>query len=184
MWVVFRPKAFIAVIAAALGIAAIPAVGYSTAAGQRHGQYAARSSKAKPMKPKRCKKGQVRRNGKCVKKKAPTPTTTTPTTTTPAPEALSATLIIHVYGCGGPVMGCHHYEDLALLVTRLGPAGEALSSIELHPESHTVHVAPGEYEVAYLTEPGGRPVTGFDRSARATVVAGQEQEIKLIMNVE
>ena len=59
-------------------------------------------------------------------------------------------------------------------------------SLEQHrtaPESHTVHVAPGVYEVAYRTERGGWPVF-FSIEPRVTVVAGQEQEVRLTMNVE
>lgn len=124
----------------------------------------------------------VSSRGSCPKWRKTALTRTTPappsTATAGLAEALSATLIVHVHGCGGPLGGCRYYEDLALRITRLGPTGEALASIE--PESHTVHVAPGVYEVAYLTERGGRPV----QSTRVTVIAGQEQEVRLTMNVE
>jgi hypothetical protein len=174
-------------IVAILGIAAMPAASYSAAAGSTK-----KETRVEKLRKelKACKKKDRSRSARRRCESLLRPGPGGPRSRRELEEhkrqeeALSATIIVHVYGCSGPAGGCRYYEDLALLITRLGPAGEALSSIELHPESHTVHVAPGEYEVAYLTKPGGRPVTGFGQSARATVVAGQELEIELRMNVE
>jgi hypothetical protein len=60
----------IGVIVVILGIAAIPEVSYPARAG-RHGRYTAKSAAAKAewhKKAKKCKTGQVRKNGKCVRK--------------------------------------------------------------------------------------------------------------------
>jgi hypothetical protein len=214
-----------------LAIVAIPAVAYSTGTGQRHGQHPAKSSGAKTEKQKKaktCEKGRVRKHGKCAKRRpsppsttpSPPTTTTTPTTattptTTAAPEALSATLIVHVYGEGGlPVAGgpkgltCEEVlrglpsregvenecrggdlwtkvddESMLLSITRLnpggavplGPDGEILRNA-LVTKEHTVHVAPGRYEVALAVDTKYTPET-------VTVREGQTVEVELIITL-
>ena len=142
---------------AALWIAEIPAVSYSAAAGQHRGQYATRSSESNAKSHKRakkCKKDRVSKNRKCDKKSS-------------APEALSATLIVHVYESGGVTVcapappKCRGItprpnETRPLRISRFGRNGEVVSSIET--KEHTVHVAPGKYEIVAL----GRYVGGVD----------------------
>jgi hypothetical protein len=133
-------------LATALGIAAIPAVSYSAGIRQRDGEYAAKPSKAaaeKHKKAKKCKRGNVKKNGNCMKR-------------IPAPEALSATIAVHVIACGVAELSetCRPLETASLRITRLGSDGEDLS---IETQNHTVHVTPGHYEVALVlptvTEP-------------------------------
>lgn len=157
-----RRKALIGIIAAMLGIAAIPAVTYSAPAGQRHGQDAAKSSKARS-----CGKGKVRKNGKCAKR-------------SPPPEALSATLIVHVYESYGAdckreaaendECGPSLDEAAPLRISRLGRNRQVVSSID--SKNHTVHVTPGLYEVALAGHIRPEPL-------RVTVSAGQTVEVTL-----
>lgn len=173
----------LATLAAIAGIAALPAMSYSTGAAQRHGR-AGKSSKAKT---KKCKKDQVRKNGKCVKKKtapASTPTTTAPATTTPAPEVLSGTIVVHVYsrreGTGNMAAPPETLDETGFIrIRRLAPDGEGPThemTTEMTTREHTVHVAPGRYAVE-VPEPG-RP------SGQVTVSAGQTAEVTLYIEAK
>ena len=103
---------------------------------------------------------------------------------THAQETLSATLTVHVYVEGGPDRGgvpacagtqCPS-ETQPLRISRLGPNGEVVSSVET--AEHTIHVSPGTYEILAL----GRYVSGVDvgfTSTTEAVGAGQELEVTL-----
>jgi hypothetical protein len=159
-----------AALVAVLGIAAVPSVSYSARALQRHGQYGARSSKAKTKKHRegeRCKNGEVRKNGECVKRM-------------PAPEARSATIIVHTISCGGaeetqgdpegPHSHCGPLQNAkAVRISRLGPDREYLSSVET--EDDTAHVVPGRY--------GVEAVGTISRETEVTVSAGRTVEVTL-----
>lgn len=90
-----RLRALIGVI---VGIAAIPAESYSTGAGQQDGQSAGKPSIAN--KAKKCKKGQVRKNGKCVKRRETSPTSATNTTTGAATTGTQGTTGATTTGTG------------------------------------------------------------------------------------
>ena len=105
-----------------------------------------------------------------------TPTTIPPMTTTPTTEASTATLVIVVYSDnaapgsrGGP--GGGRVTNEIFRVTRLGPAGEVLSSIETIEE--TLRLTPGEYQITLVLAP--------EYSAKATVGAGQEQKVTFVL---
>jgi hypothetical protein len=163
----------LAALAAVLGIAATPAAGYS-ATRQHQGQYTARSPRAtaeKHPRARNCKKGQVSRNGKCVKK-------------SPAPAAPSATLIVHVYVVGGPVKegrgpACSGTrcpsEHQPLRISRLGPSGEVMRTIETSQD--TVHIAPGRYEVTAWERHGGW------HSPSTQVILSEDQELEVTLKV-
>ena len=110
-----------------------------------------------------------------------TPIALTEVTPAPPEEALSATLIIHVYLDGGP-LGAHCYgtncpdEAQPLRITRLGANGEALSTAETQ---HAVQVAPGQYEISGLDGRGGGPLG----STKVSVSACQELEVMLGLSV-
>jgi hypothetical protein len=98
-------RGLIGVLVAIFGIAASLGVGYPAGArsAKRHDARCAKAAWSKPKLP--------RRRAKCKKPRATTPRSTTPTTTAPAtrppPQALSATLIVHVssvytHPVGGP----------------------------------------------------------------------------------
>jgi hypothetical protein len=87
------------------------------------------------------------------------------------PNALSATLVIHVHACGGPIGTCSDWEDNRLELTRLGPNEEAVSSIVA--QQHTVHVDPGRYKIRILGGPG---------SSIVVVKAGQVLEVLVEIN--
>lgn len=96
------------------------------------------------------------------------------TTGGPAPEALSATLIVHVYEEGHqPPPVRKPEESMPLRIARLGTAGEVLASTDT--SQHTVHVVPGRYEVA--ASAGGAPQT-------VEVSAGQELEVTIAIIFE
>jgi hypothetical protein len=109
-----------------------------------------------------------------------TPTGTTGTATG-MPEALSATLIVHVLGCQ-EIKGTpederaleRELEEAAAAepvgIVKLGPAGEVLT--KLVTGQHTVHVAPGTYEIRASEKPS-------ENWPRVTVTAGQTQEVTL-----
>jgi hypothetical protein len=82
--------------------------------------------------------------------------------------------------CGPvPVPGqerCRPKESQPLRITRLGPGGEDLSSVET--ENHTVHLAPGRYEI------GAAEAHSESRPTQVIVSAGQELAITLENDVE
>jgi hypothetical protein len=165
--------ALIGLILAIFGAAAVPAASYAAGTGQRRGQNAAESSKAKQHKQaKKCKNGQVRKNGKCVKKKTG-PSSTTPTSTS-TPEA-SATLIVHVYKGGGPPTG-EADEGVPLWISQRAADGEPERGFQT--TEHTVHVAPGKYEIAALGDLNYGTVA-FLASKTVTVGTGQTVELTL-----
>jgi hypothetical protein len=95
-----------------------------------------------------------------------------PTTRGPAPEALSATLVVHVYEEGPlPPPVRKPEESMPLRIARLGGAGEILASTET--SEHTVHVVPGRYEVA--ASGGGAP---------QKVILGPDQELEVTIAIE
>lgn len=61
-------RAVIGLLAAIFALAMMPAVSLSASSGQGLGQQTAKIAKAK-AKSKKCKKGEIRKHGKCVKKK-------------------------------------------------------------------------------------------------------------------
>lgn len=168
-------RALIGIILAILGVAALPAASHSTAArANKHGGRCAKASRSKSR--------HAKRRAKCQK---PKPRRT--------PEALSATLVIHLYSEGAiPVPGCaelppakrpeergevecrgnvlweRRQEEGPVRITRLGASGEAVGS--LVTAERTVHVAPGVYEV---TSTGGTRST----PQKVTVRAGQTLEV-------
>jgi hypothetical protein len=161
-----KRRALIGLTAAIIGIAAMPAVSYSAGTTQRHGQHAAGSSKS--SKAKKCKKGQVRKNGKCVKKKTSPPSSTMPPPTN-TPEAMSATLSIHVTKAG------QADEGVALHIAKL-EGGQPVRGLET--SEHTLHVTPGEYEVTVLNIANPTTVSILARKI-VTVAAGQTAEVTL-----
>jgi hypothetical protein len=180
---VLRRGALVGVIAAILGSAAIPAVGYSAHATKHEAQCKGKSCKSKAKK--KCKKGQVRaKDGKCVKKKtAPTPTT--PTTNSPeahpepkevgpepAPGAPFATLVVHVNKADEN--GTEADETAPLFIAKFSH-DEFVG--KLKTTEHTVHVTPGHYEITALA------ITNETTAAQATtkveVTAGQTVEVTL-----
>lgn len=173
----FRRVALMGVLVTVLGIAAVPDVSYSASTGPRDGQHAAKSAKAKPKKNKKvkkCKKGQVRKNGTCTKKAAsPTsPPSTAPPTT---PEALSATLVVHVSESGSP------NESAPIYVAKLKANGQVLTGFQT--SEHTVHVSPGAYEISALSVFNPTTVS-FQSPRRVTVAAGQQLEVMLELKPE
>ena len=161
-----------AVLAAVSGIAALPAVSYSAGARPHRGVPAARSSTARPKKPKKCSKAHVRKRGKCVKK-------------APAPEALSATLVVEVCSYGGPAPGTKDCGgDGPIYVARLGRDGEA--GKRTLTRQRTIHVAPGRYEVGLYetinaSGPGPEETEEtyhrYGKAKIVTVRAGQVAEV-------
>ena len=117
----------------------------------------------KHEKAKKCKKDQFRKNGKCAKEKN---TLTTPART--SPEGLSATIILHFQAEGSNGQeGFLGTAQEPLRVSRLGPKGEVLNSVETRED--TLHVPPGRYEIALLDVGGSPPMM-------VTVKAGQVLE--------
>ena len=108
---------------------------------------------------------------------------------TSTPEACG-TLIIHVYGHGGPPPPRHGGPDALegerLEITRLGPAGPE-SSTSIETREHTVRVVPGEYEIAVLTDrsttaDGG--IHGAMETTDVTVLARQEREVTINISID
>ena len=98
------------------------------------------------------------------------------------PEALTATIVVHVYDVGGPAPpnGCYDTKcptDSPFYVSRLGagekvgPNQESLSSTKT--KEQTIAVAPGEYEVGRLEGHG----------KKVTVAAGQTVEVTLYVSI-
>lgn len=160
----FRHGALIGLLAASLGIATIPAVSYAAGAGRqhrrsvRHGQ-----SKAK----EKCKNGEVRKNGKCVQKRT---------------SPLSATIIVHVYDrpegvSNQPAPPEVPEPTLAIRIGETGPDGAAPTNY-MATQEHTLHVAPGRYEIQVFG------IGGVYASEVVTVRAGNTTEVTLyIQNV-
>jgi hypothetical protein len=163
-----KRRALIGLIAAIIGTAAMPAVSFSAGTGQRHGQYAAGSSRSSKAKAKKCKKGQVRKHGKCVKKPTTPPSSTTPPPTS-TPEAMSATLVIHVSKAGQPD------EGAALHIAKLIDSQPVRG---LETSEHTLHVTPGQYEITVINILNPTTV-GFLARKIVTVSAGQTAEVTL-----
>jgi hypothetical protein len=92
--------------------------------------------------------------------------------TTPAPEALSGTIVVHVSGHG------RQDAKLPLRITRLGSKGEDLSSLETG--EHTIHVAPGNFEVIVLGTPPEKGLGG----AGQKVIVGPNQEVKVAISLQ
>jgi hypothetical protein len=161
----------IGVFAAMLGFAGTPAVGYSAGAKKHQAHCAAKSCKLRAKS--KCKVGQPRTTGKCVKRKtsASSRTPSSPTT----PEALSATLIVHVYKAGGSATEAD--EEAPLHISKLR-TGQFLGKLDT--SEHTVHVTPGEYEVTALDITN--PTTVALASTRVWVSAGQTQEVALTVS--
>jgi hypothetical protein len=117
-----------------------------------------------------CTEGEARKNGRCVK-------------VSPAPETLSATLIVHVYvgggppgdGCTGPPQCPSESQDLR--ISRLGPEGEIVRSVETH--QHTIRLAPGRYELTAWT--GSR---GSSPSTQVTLSEHQKLDATLVINAK
>jgi hypothetical protein len=84
------------------------------------------------------------------------------------------TVLVHVYGVGGPHPGGQHpQEGHALHIAKLGPRGEVLGSVTTG--RHRVSLLPGRYDVAVNTS--ATPPRG--ESATVTLSAGQTQEVTL-----
>ena len=127
-------RGLVGLIVVVLGFTSVPAVSYSAGASQHRALYPAQPSKEgtqakKHKKAKTCKKGQVRKNGKCVKKKtAPTPRvpTTTPTTEASIPTQIrtellqAATLYAEDHGYLFP----REVEAVATTIAKAGHAGD------------------------------------------------------------
>jgi hypothetical protein len=158
-------------MAAIIGTAAMPAVSSSAGTGRHRGHDAAGSSRSSKAKAKKCKKGQVRKHGKCVKKK--TSPTTPPSSTTPpptgTPETSSATLVVHVS------KGGQADEGVALHIAKLED-GQPVRGLET--SEHTVHVTPGQYEITVLNIVNPTTVGVLARKI-VTVSAGQTAEVTL-----
>lgn len=88
-------------------------------------------------------------------------------TTTPATETLSGTIVVHVTG------GNHSSPQQGLEITRLGSKGEHVSSLET--KEHTIHVAPGVFEVTVLGTPAEKGLTGAGQ--RVTIAAHQQVNV-------
>lgn len=165
-------RTLVGVIVVIFGMAATPAVSYSAGAKQRQAQCAAKSCKSKAKK--KCKKGQVRKNGKCVKTKtsssSTTPSSFKPPTSTS--EALPATLIVHVYQTGDS--GTEADEGAPLYISDVGE-GRFVGKLET--SEHTVHVRPSRYEITALSMTN--PTTVALASTIVTVSAGQTLELTL-----
>lgn len=86
----------------------------------------------------------------------------------PAPENLSNTISVHVSVNGRPD------PTQALRLTRLGPKGEAVSSIET--SEHDVHVSRGTFEIALAGTP---PPKGPGVAKKVTVGENQDLTISL-----
>lgn len=171
-----RRRALSTISVAILVIAAPLAVGNWAAAQPGKGRQRHCTSKVSKSSAKSAK-----RRPKCRKPKHSVPRTRSTAPTTPAPS-LSATLIVHVPGGCGPrrcetPTGTRELTSQPLRITRLGAGGEALSSLETH--EHTVHVAPGLYEIAVLGDNGG----AFT-ATKVTVSADQELEVTLEVDTE
>lgn len=103
------------------------------------------------------------------------PTPTVPTTPVPPPEVPSATLLVKVYTVGGPAPGAEQPDEGQLIrVSRIGPGGETLSTIETH--EHTILVVPGTYQIAALD--------GFGLIPSETVVVGAYEERVVSLTLE
>jgi hypothetical protein len=161
--------ALIGVIVLILEIVGAPAVTYSAATKKHEAHCTARSCKPKANK-KRCNKGQVRKNGKCLKKATP-PSPGTPETTS-TPEALSATLIVHVYKTSGT--GTEPDEGAPLFVAKHGSAPSARG---FETSEHTLHVTPGEYEITALEMTNPTTVALAPRTVM--VSTGETKEVTL-----
>jgi hypothetical protein len=95
--------------------------------------------------------------------------------TTTTTEGLTGTILVHVSSDGHPI------PQQPIRITRLGSKGEDVSSLETM--EHTIHVAPGVFEVAV---PTSGAVTGTvtgptGTSQRVTVAA--HQEVKVIISL-
>ena len=97
-------------------------------------------------------------------------------------EKEAGTLVVHVYTVGGPAppIGCYGTkcpnESTPIYVARLGLSRKIVHLTET--KEHTVHVAPGEYEVA-LNE----TLLAHKQGKRVTVKAGRTVELTLTIDV-
>lgn len=104
-----------------------------------------------------------------------TATGTNTATTTGAPGAPSATVIVHVFT--RPLVCCSVNERTTLDETQplriiwRGTGGEVIGSSET--SEHTVHLAPGSYEIQVVSRPGGAAYGHKE----VTLSAGQTQEV-------
>lgn len=189
-----RRRALIGAIIAILGIAAAPAVSYS--AGARATKTETRAEKLRKAL-KACKKdkhkSKVERKRCVTTVPPPRPSSSEEVQRrrearearereerAQSEEALSATIIVHVFAsyaqeCTLEQAANHKCEPspeegVQLRVSRLGSADEAASSIDT--SEHTVHVAPGRYEVALTVDTAYKP-------QQVTVTAGQTQEVTI-----
>lgn len=87
---------------------------------------------------------------------------------TPPPETLSNTILVHVSVNGRPA------PKQPVLLTRLGPKGEAVSSVET--SAHELHMSRGHFEVALRGTP---TPTGPDVAKKVTVGKNQVVTISL-----
>jgi hypothetical protein len=145
-----------------LGLAALPAVSYSAGARLHQGQHAGRSSKAKPKKPK-CKKGQGKRNGRCVKKKT-APTSTMPTTTPTTEASIPTQIRTELLQAASDYALDHGFEnprEIEAVATTIAKAGHAADHPTLGGET-AVYVVAMRISTTCTAPPGGtcgqRPV--------------------------
>ena len=101
----------------------------------------------------------------------------------PAKRSKCATLIVHVYGYGGPAGGrsrgpggSHVLEGERLRIVKLGASGASLNSVET--SKHRVRLTPGRYEVT--AETGGPS----SQSTKVVVRAGETREVTIKLSIE
>ena len=162
---VLRRRALIGLLVAIFGVAVLPALGYSAGSPARarcpKGQIRRAHGRRKCVCPTthRCHATAPPATGTTTGAGAGTTTGTgttsgTGTATLGTSETLSATLIVHLPGCRGVLPNetaadRREAEEAAstepLRIEKLGPEGKVLSS--LITAEHTIHVAPGTYEI-------------------------------------
>jgi hypothetical protein len=123
-------RALIGIIVVVLGITAVPAASYSASAGSHHVQYRGKSSKARTKKhktAKRCKKGDVKRSGKCVKETT-APASTAPTRTPSTEASIPAQVRTGLLQTALLYAEDHGYSflrEVEAVATTIGEAGHA-----------------------------------------------------------
>ncbi len=96
----------------------------------------------------------------------------TTTTTTPAAQALTGTIVVDVSGDHSPA------AEQGLRIARLDSKGQAVNTLET--AEHTIHVAPGTFEVILLGTPPEKGLAGAGQVV--TVAANQEVKVAISLH--